>query len=48
MSVRCVVTGQTESGKSVFVRDAEAEPITLSLLPGFEFYRYQSSRGDQG
>jgi len=43
MSVRCVVTGQTESGKSVFVRDAEAEPITLSLLPGFEFYRLWGS-----
>jgi hypothetical protein len=39
MNVRCVVTGQTQSGKSVFVRDAQVEPVTLSLLPGFVFHR---------
>ena len=39
MNIRCVVMGQTESGKSVFVRDAEVEPITLALLPGYEFHR---------
>ena len=39
MSIRCVVTGQTESGKSIFVRDTAVEPITLALLPGFEFHR---------
>src|SRR5215472_306783 len=38
MNIRCVVTGQTESGTSVFVRDNAVEPITLSLLPGFEFH----------
>jgi mannose-6-phosphate isomerase-like protein (cupin superfamily) len=43
MNVRCVVTGQTESGKAVFVRDALIEPITLSLLPGFEFHRLWGS-----
>jgi len=43
MNVRCVVTGQTESGKAVFVRDAPVEPITLSLLPGFEFHRLWGS-----
>ncbi|HYM05597.1 MAG TPA: cupin domain-containing protein [Terriglobales bacterium] len=43
MNVRCVVTGQKESGKSVFVRDAPVEPITLSLLPGFEFHRLWGS-----
>jgi hypothetical protein len=37
--MRCVVTGQTASGKSVFVRTAAVEPITLAALPGFEFYR---------
>ena len=37
--MRCVVTGQTASGKSVFVRDAVVEPITLAALPGFEFHR---------
>lgn len=43
MNVRCVVTGQTESGKAVLVRDAPVEPITLSLLPGFEFHRLWGS-----
>jgi mannose-6-phosphate isomerase-like protein (cupin superfamily) len=43
MNVRCVVTGQTRQGKSVFVDDAPIEPITLSLLPGFEFHRMWGS-----
>jgi mannose-6-phosphate isomerase-like protein (cupin superfamily) len=43
MNIRCVVTGQTESGTSVFVRDSAVEPITLSLLPGYEFHRLWGS-----
>ena len=43
MNIRCVVTGQTESGKSVFVRDAPVEPVSLNLLPGFEFHRLWGS-----
>lgn len=43
MNIRCVVTGQTGSGKSVFVRDAPVEPVTLALLPGFEFHRIWGS-----
>ena len=43
MNIRCVVTGQTESGKSVIIRDAPCEPVTLSLLPGFEFHRLWGS-----
>ncbi len=43
MNIRCIVTGQTPSGKSVLVRDAPVEPITLSLLPGFEFHRLWGS-----
>ena len=43
MNIRCVVTGQTGQGKSVFVHDAPIEPITLSLLPGFEFHRLWGS-----
>jgi mannose-6-phosphate isomerase-like protein (cupin superfamily) len=39
MNIRCVVTGQTETGTSVFVRDTPVEPITLAALPGFEFHR---------
>jgi len=43
MNIRCVVTGQSESGTSVIVRDSAVEPITLSLLPGFEFHRLWGS-----
>jgi mannose-6-phosphate isomerase-like protein (cupin superfamily) len=43
MKIRCVVTGQTESGTSVFVRDTAVEPVTLSLLPGLEFHRLWGS-----
>jgi mannose-6-phosphate isomerase-like protein (cupin superfamily) len=34
-----VVTGQTSTGKSVFVSDEEVEPIRLPLMPGLEFVR---------
>jgi mannose-6-phosphate isomerase-like protein (cupin superfamily) len=37
--VRRVVTGREASGKSVFVSDTEMEPITLSLMQGFEVQR---------
>jgi mannose-6-phosphate isomerase-like protein (cupin superfamily) len=43
MNIRCVITGQTESGKSVFVRDVPVAPVTLALLPGFEFHRLWGS-----
>jgi hypothetical protein len=43
MDIRCVVTGQNTSGKSVFVRDTSVVPITLALLPGFEFHRLWGS-----
>ena len=43
MDIRCVVTGQNTSGKSVFVRDAPVAPVTLALLPGFEFHRLWGS-----
>jgi mannose-6-phosphate isomerase-like protein (cupin superfamily) len=43
MDIRCVVTGQNELGKSVFVRDTAVAPVTLSLLPGFEFHRLWGS-----
>lgn len=39
MDIRCIVTGQTPSGTSVFARDAAVAPITLAALPGFEFHR---------
>ena len=43
MGIRCVVTGQTGTGKSVFVRDGAVDPVTLALLPGFEFHRVWGS-----
>jgi mannose-6-phosphate isomerase-like protein (cupin superfamily) len=43
MTIRCVVTGQNESGKSVIVRKASVEPVTLALLPGYEFHRVWGS-----
>ncbi|PYT94883.1 MAG: cupin domain-containing protein [Acidobacteria bacterium] len=39
MKIRCVVTGRDPVGKSVVAKDAAIEPVTLSLLPGFEFHR---------
>src|SRR5215218_5507994 len=39
VEMRRVVTGQTDSGKSVFVSDDQIEPIKLSLMPGLEFAR---------
>ena len=39
MTIRCVITGRNSAGKSVFVKDSSVEPITVSLLPGFEFHR---------
>jgi len=43
MDIRCVVTGENTSGKSVFVRDSPVAPVTLALLPGFEFHRLWGS-----
>jgi mannose-6-phosphate isomerase-like protein (cupin superfamily) len=43
LKIRCVVTGQTAQGKSVFVRDSSVEPVTLQSLPGFEFHRLWGS-----
>ena len=39
MKIRCVVTGRDASGKSVIAKDAAIDPVTLRLLPGFEFHR---------
>jgi mannose-6-phosphate isomerase-like protein (cupin superfamily) len=43
MSVRRVVTGQTEDGRSVFVSDEQVAPITLQLIPGAAFHRLWGS-----
>ena len=39
MSIRRVVTGHSPEGKAVVASDEVVEPITLDLLPGYEFYR---------
>ncbi len=37
--IRCVVTGQTKSGKSVIVNQSPVPAVTVALMPGYEFYR---------
>jgi mannose-6-phosphate isomerase-like protein (cupin superfamily) len=39
MKVRRVVTGHSPEGKAVVASDEEVDPVTLDLLPGFEFHR---------
>jgi len=39
MDIYCVVTGQNERGKSVFVNKTPIKPVSLTLFPGYEFHR---------
>jgi len=39
MKVRRVVTGHTPEGKSTVASDTEVEGITITQMPGVEFYR---------
>jgi mannose-6-phosphate isomerase-like protein (cupin superfamily) len=39
MKVRRVVTGHNQDGKARVVDDTLVEPVTLDLLPGYEFHR---------
>jgi mannose-6-phosphate isomerase-like protein (cupin superfamily) len=43
MDIRCVVTGQNASGKSLIMRDAGVQPVSVALLPGYEFHRVWGS-----
>jgi mannose-6-phosphate isomerase-like protein (cupin superfamily) len=43
MDIRCIVTGQNESGKSVFIRTSSVKSVTLALFPGYEFHRLWGS-----
>jgi mannose-6-phosphate isomerase-like protein (cupin superfamily) len=43
MDIRCVVTGQNKEGKSVIVRSTPVKPVSLALLPGYEFHRLWGS-----
>src|SRR5260370_8996057 len=44
-AVRCVVTGQTKSGKSVIVSQAPVPPVTVALMPGYEFCQLWADDG---
>ena len=37
--MQSVVTGQNKSGKSIIVSHAPVKPITVAMMPGYEFYR---------
>ncbi|MGP0030493.1 MAG: cupin domain-containing protein [Acidimicrobiales bacterium] len=37
------MTGQTGDGKSVFVSDAQVEPVEVALVPGYQFHRLWGS-----
>jgi mannose-6-phosphate isomerase-like protein (cupin superfamily) len=39
MEIRRVATGHDEEGRAVFVGDETVAPVTLGLLPGWEFHR---------
>lgn len=39
MDIRCVVTRQNASGKSLIMRDKGVQPVSVALLPGYEFHR---------
>jgi mannose-6-phosphate isomerase-like protein (cupin superfamily) len=43
MDIRCVVTGQNASGKSLIMRDEGVRPVSVALLPGYEFHRVWGS-----
>ena len=43
MAVNCVVTGQDETGRSVIMRHTPIQPVSLTLLPGYEFHRIWGS-----
>ena len=43
MDVKCVVTGQGKSGKSIIVSHAPVRPVTVAMMPGYEFYRLWGS-----
>lgn len=42
MNVRCVVTGHDSAGKSVFLKDEQVQPISLTKL-GMDFHRVWGS-----
>jgi len=45
--MQCVITGQTKSGKSIIVNHAPVKPVTVAMMPGYEFYRLWGSDSRQ-
>jgi len=43
MEIRCVITGQDASGKSLIIRDTGVQPVSVAPLPGYEFHRVWGS-----
>ena len=43
MEIRCVVTGQNASGRSLIVRDKGIQPVSVALILGYEFHRVWGS-----
>ena len=43
MDIHCVVTGQNKAGKSVIIHNTPVQPISIGLLPGYEFHRLWGS-----
>jgi mannose-6-phosphate isomerase-like protein (cupin superfamily) len=43
MDIRCIVTGQNASGKSIIVRNTPVKPVSVALFPGYEFHRIWGS-----
>ena len=41
--VHCVVTGRTESGKSIIVSHGPMKPVMVGMIPGVEFFRIWGS-----
>ncbi len=41
--MQCVVTGRDKSGKSIIVSHGPVKPVTVAMLPGYEFYRIWGS-----
>jgi hypothetical protein len=41
--IHCVVTGQNKAGKSVIVSNTSLKPVSVAMLPGYEFCRIWGS-----
>lgn len=42
-AMQCVVTGQNKSGKSIVVSHGLVKPVTVGMMPGYDFYRIWGS-----